>query len=140
MTTSKESMSVALVAARKLVAAMGYGQSKNNIFKWTSYLQLLSNLREKGATSFLPYWTSEFKNYFFPRVKGLDIILSWHKIYDFPLRQLRLRVVAEEAGDFSGKSDIKERWIYDRLHSPQNMCWGDHLSLWDEDSKERDDF
>ena len=128
------------VAARKLVAAMGYGQSRNNIFKWTSYLQLLSNLREKGATSFLLCRTSEFKNYFFQHAKGLNILLSWNKLYDFPLRQLRLRVVAEEAGDFSGKSDVEERWIYDRLHAPQNMCWGDHLSIWDDDSRERDDF
>jgi hypothetical protein len=128
------------VAARKLVAAMGYGQSRNNIFKWTSYLKLLSDLREKGATSFLLCRTSEFKNYFFQYAKGLDILLSWNRVYDFPLRQLRLRVIAEEAGDFSGKSDIEERWIYDRLHAPQNMCWGDHLSIWDPDSRERDDF
>jgi len=52
-------------AVKKLVAAMGYSQSRSNIFKWTSYLKLLSNLREKGVTSFLLYWTSEFKNYFF---------------------------------------------------------------------------
>jgi hypothetical protein len=128
------------VAAKQLVAAMGYGQSRNNVFKWTSYLQLLSNLREKGATSLLLCRTSEFKNYFFQRAKGLDVLLSWNRVYDFPLQQLRLRVIAEEAGDFSGKSDIEERWIFARLHAPQNMCWNDHLTLWDQDSGERDRF
>jgi hypothetical protein len=115
------------VAARKLVAAMGYGQSRNNIFKWISYLKLLSDLREKGATSFLLCRTSEFKNYCFQYAKGLDILLSWNRVYDFPLRQLRLRVIAEEAGDFSGKSDIEERWIYDRLHAPK-ICAGGIIS------------
>jgi hypothetical protein len=128
------------LAAKKLVAAMGYGQSRSNIFKWTSYLKLLSDLREKGATSFLLCRTSEFKNYFFQHAKDLDILLSWNKVYDFPLRQLRLRIIAEEADDFSGKSDIEERCIYDRLHAPQNMCWGDHLCAWDRETKERDQF
>jgi hypothetical protein len=127
-------------AAKKLVAAMGYGQSRGNIFKWTSYLKLLSDLRGKGATSFLLCRTSEFKNYFFQNAKDLDILLSWNKVYDFPLHQLRLRIIAEEADDFSGKSDIEEQWVYDRLHAPQNMCWGDHLSIWDPDSMEREDF
>jgi hypothetical protein len=27
------------LAAKKLIAAMGYGQSRNNLFKWTAYLQ-----------------------------------------------------------------------------------------------------
>ncbi|OBT44249.1 hypothetical protein VE00_05409 [Pseudogymnoascus sp. WSF 3629] len=128
------------LAAKKLVAAMGYGQSRSNIFKWTSYLKLLSDLREKGATSFLLCRTSEFKNYFFQHAKDLDILLSWNKVYDFPLRQLRLRIIAEEADDFSGKTDIEERWIYERLHAPQNMCWGDHLCAWDRESRERDEF
>jgi hypothetical protein len=128
------------VAAKKLVAAMGYGQSRNNIFKWTSYLKLLSDLRDKGTTSFLLCRTSEFKSYFFQHPKDLDMLLSWNKVYDFPLRQLRLRVIAEEANDFSGKSDIEERWIYDRLHAPQNMCWGDQLCVWEQESTERENF
>lgn len=127
-------------AAKTLIAAMGYGQSRNNIFKCTSYLKLLSDLTAEGATSLLLCRTREFKSYFFQRSKELDTLLSWNKLYDFYLRQLRLRVIAEETNDFSGKSDIEERWIYDRLHAPQNMCWGDHLSVWDEDSTEREDF
>jgi hypothetical protein len=62
-------------AAKKLVAAIGYSQGRSNIFKWTSYLKLLSDLREKGATSFLLCWTSEFKSYFFQHTKDLDILL-----------------------------------------------------------------
>jgi hypothetical protein len=128
------------LATKKLVAAMGYSQSRNNIFKWTSYLKLLSDLKDKGSTSFLLCWTSEFKSYFFQHAKELDILLSWNKVYNFPLRQLCLRVIAEEANDFSGKSDIEEQWIYDRLHALQNIYWGDHLSVWDLDSTEREDF
>jgi hypothetical protein len=128
------------LAAKKLVAAMGYGQSRNNIFKWTFYLKLLSDLREKGATTLLLCRTSEFERYFFHHAKDLDILLSLNKVYDFPLQQLRLRVIAEEAGDFSGKVDIEERWIYDSLNAPQNMCWGDDLSGWDQQLTEREDF
>ena len=68
------------------------------------------------------------------------MLLSWHQVYDFPLRQLRLRVIAEEENDFSGKSDIEEAWIRKRLHAPENMCWGDHLSAWDQDSTEHENF
>jgi hypothetical protein len=83
--------------------------------------------------------TSKFKTYFFQYPKELDMLLSWHKVYDFPLRQLRLRVIAEE-NDFSGKSDIEEKWIRERFHAPENMCWGDHLSVWDQDSTEYENF
>ena len=128
------------LAAKKLIVAMGYGQSRNSIFKWTSYLRLLSDLRDRGTTAFLLCRTSEFKTHFFQHPKELDMLLSWHKVYDFPLRQLRLRVIAEEANDFSGKSDIEEEWLRDRLHAPQNMRWGDHLSAWDQDSTEYENF
>jgi hypothetical protein len=87
---------------------MGYSQSRSNIFKWTPYLKLLSDLREKAATSFLLCRTSEFKNYFFQYAKNLDILLSWNKVYSFPLHQLRLRIIVEEVGDFYGESDIEE--------------------------------
>jgi hypothetical protein len=128
------------LAAKKLIAAMGYGQSRNNLFKWTAYLKLLSDLRDKGATAFLLGRTSEFKSYFFQHPKELDMLLSWNKIYDCPLRQLRLRVIAEEGNDFSGQSDIEDQWIYNRLRAPQNMCWGDHFSVWDQGSTEYEDF
>ncbi|KAL5331024.1 hypothetical protein ACEPPN_000551 [Leptodophora sp. 'Broadleaf-Isolate-01'] len=68
------------------------------------------------------------------------MLLSWHKVYDFPLRQLRLRVIAEEENNFSGKSDIEEKWIRKRLHALENMCWGDHLIVWDQDSTEHENF
>jgi hypothetical protein len=63
------------LAPKKLVAAMGYGQSRSNIFKWMSYLKLLSDLREKGGTSFLLCRTSELRSYFFQHAKDLDISL-----------------------------------------------------------------
>jgi hypothetical protein len=116
-------------AAKKLTLAMRYGQSRENIFKWTAYWKLLSELRDKGATVFLLYRTSEFKGYFFQHPKELDMLLSWHRVYNFPIRQLGARTLAQEGNDFSGKSDIEEKWIFDRLHAPQNLCWGDHLSV-----------
>jgi hypothetical protein len=71
-------------------------------------LKLLSDLREKGATSFLLCQTSKFKSYFFQHAKDLNILFSWNKVHNFPLQQLRLRVVAEKAGNLSGRSDIEE--------------------------------
>ena len=68
------------------------------------------------------------------------MLLSWNRAYDLPLRQLGSRTIAQEEDDFSGKSDIEEKWIFDRLHAPQNMCWGDHLSVWDDDSIEYENF
>jgi hypothetical protein len=63
-------------AARSLISAMGRGQSRDNIFKWTSYWKLLSDLRDKGATTLLLHQTSVFKTYFFQHPKELDMLLS----------------------------------------------------------------
>lgn len=68
------------------------------------------------------------------------MLLSWNQVYDLPLRQLGVRTIAEEGDDFSGRSDIEEQWIFNRLHAPQNLYWGDHLSVWDHDSTEYKDF
>ena len=127
-------------AAKRLILAMGYGQSRNNIFKWTAYLKLLSDLRDNRATALLLYRTREFKSYFFQHPKELDMLLSWNRVYDFPLRQLGARTLAQEGNDYSGGCDIEEKWIFDRLHAPYNMCWGDHLTLWNNDSTEREDY
>jgi hypothetical protein len=51
-----------------------------------------------------------------------------------------VRTIAEEGNDFSGRSDIEEQWIFNRLHAPQNLCWGDHLSIWDHDLTEYENF
>jgi hypothetical protein len=126
-------------AAKKLTLAMGYGQSRDNVFKWTAYWKLFSQLRTNGATTLLLYRTREFKAFFFQHPKELDILLSWNRVYNLPLRQLEARIVAEEGNDFSGKSDIEAEWIFGRLHAPQNLYWGD-LSLWDNDSTEHEDF
>ncbi|KFZ16980.1 hypothetical protein V502_04811 [Pseudogymnoascus sp. VKM F-4520 (FW-2644)] len=127
-------------AAKKLTLAMHCGQNRGTIFKWTAYWKLLSGLREKGAATLLLYRTSEFKGYFFQHPKEIDMLLSWYSVYNFPLRQLGARTLAQEGNDFSGTSDIEEKWIFDRLHAPHNMCWGDHLSMWDPDSMERENF
>jgi hypothetical protein len=127
-------------AAKKLTLAIHYGQDRGTIFKWTAYWKLLSDLRDKGAATLLLYRTSEFKSYFFQHPKEFDMLLSWHKSYSFPLRQLGTRTIAREGNDFSGKSDIEEKWIHDRLHAAQNLCWGDHLSVWDPDSIEYNTF
>ncbi|KAF8860894.1 hypothetical protein BDZ45DRAFT_777268 [Acephala macrosclerotiorum] len=110
------------LAAKKLIVAMGYGQSRNDIFKWTSYLKLLSDLRDEEATAFLLCRTSEFKTYFFQHPKGLDMLLSWNRVYDFPLQQFRLRANAEEGNDFSRKSDIEEQGIRDRLYARDELA------------------
>jgi hypothetical protein len=100
---------------------MGYGKSRDNIYKWTAYWKLLSELRDKRATGLLLYRTREFKAYFFQHPKELHILLSWNRVYDLPLRQLGVRIIAEEGNDFSGRSDIEEQWIFKRLHAPQNL-------------------
>jgi len=57
-------------AAKRLILALGYGISRDNIFKWTSYWKLLSDLRSHGLTTLLLYRTSEFKTYFFRNKKN----------------------------------------------------------------------
>jgi hypothetical protein len=120
-------------AAKQLVYAMGYGTCRDSIFKWTLYWRLLSELRLRGAISLLLYRSSEFKTYFFRYTKELDTLLSWNYIFNFPLKQLRSRVIAEEEGDFSGKYDIKDRRVFERLRTTRSGAWADDLSVWNHD-------
>jgi hypothetical protein len=64
------------IAAKRLILAKGHSTSRDNIYKWTSYWKLLSELRNEGATTLLLYWTSEFKTHFFRYT---------NHIFDFPL-------------------------------------------------------
>jgi hypothetical protein len=116
------------LTAKRLVLALGYSQSRDTILKWRSYWKFLSDLRNQGATTLLRYRTSEFKTYVFPRPNQLDMLLSWNQVYDFPLQQLRLRVIAQEEGDFSGRCDIEDRRISERLRIPHKGTWGNDLS------------
>lgn len=117
------------IAAKQLILAIGHGTCKDNVFKWTSYWRLLSDLRHRGAITLLLYRSSEFKTSFFRYTKKLDLLLSWNHIFDFPLQQLRLRVIAEERGDFSGKCDIEDNRIFERLRVTQTGAWENNLSV-----------
>jgi hypothetical protein len=128
------------IAAKRLMLAIGHGTSRDNIFKWMSYWKLLSDLRNRGATTLLLYRTNEFKTHFFRYTKKLDMLLSWNQVYDFPLHQLRLRVIAEEGNDFSGKCDIEDNRIFERLHIARTIAWGNDLSVWDQDQTEYENF
>ena len=73
------------ITAKRLVLAIGHSTSRSNILKWTSYWRLLSNLRNRGASSLLLYRTSEFKTHSFCYPKKLDLLLSWNQVFDLPL-------------------------------------------------------
>jgi hypothetical protein len=127
------------LAAKRLIVAMGHGTSRNSIFKWTSYLKLLSDLRDRGAVAFLLCRTSVFKTYFFQHSKDLDVMLCWNEVYEAPLERLRLRVIAQAGDDFSGQSDLENKSARDRLHGLQHMKWEDNFSAW-RDLSERENF
>ncbi|KAE8440415.1 hypothetical protein EG329_008016 [Mollisiaceae sp. DMI_Dod_QoI] len=126
--------------AKRLILALGYGSSRNNIFKWTSYWKLLFDLRNHGLTTLLLYRTSEFKTYFFRNTKKHDTLLAWNQILDFPLQQLRRRVIAQEGGDFSSKCDIKGGRIFDRLRTVRPGAWCDDLTISDESGPEHENL
>ncbi|PQE05176.1 hypothetical protein CJF31_00011326 [Rutstroemia sp. NJR-2017a BVV2] len=128
------------IAAKQLVLAMGHGICRDNVFKWTSYWRLLSELRLREAISLLLYRSSEFKTHFFRYTKELDMLLSWNHIFDFPLQQLRIRVIAEEGGEFSGKCDIDNKRIFQRLRMTQSDAWANNLSVWGQDQLEYKNF
>lgn len=128
------------IAAKQLISAIGHGTCRDNVFKWTSYWKLLSELRLKGAISLLLYRSSEFKAYFFRYTKKLDVLLSWNHVLDFPLQQLRLRVIAEEGADFSGRCDIEDRRIFERLRTAQTGAWANNHSVWNHDQTDYESF
>ncbi|KAG9229630.1 hypothetical protein BJ875DRAFT_474334 [Amylocarpus encephaloides] len=128
------------IAAKQLVLAIGHGTCRDTIFKWTSYWKLLSELRLAGAIALLIYRSSEFKTHFFRYTKELGVLLAWNNVFDFPLQQLRVRVLAEEGGDFSGKCDIEDKRIFERLRSTQLGAWANNLSIWDPDETEYNAF
>jgi hypothetical protein len=51
-----------------------------------------------------------------------------------------LRVIAEAANDFSGKCDIGDRRIFERLRVVQTEAWGNDISAWDHDETEYKNF
>jgi hypothetical protein len=124
------------IAAKQLVYAMGYGTCRDTIFKWTSYWKLLSELRLTGAITLLLYRSSEFKTHFFRYTKELGVLLAWNSVFDFPLQQLRVRVLAEEGGGFSGKCDIEDKRIFERLRTTHSGGWANNLSVWNLDETE----
>ena len=119
---------------------MGHGACRDNVFKWTSYWRLLLELRLRGAITLLLYRSTEFKTHFFRYTKELDMLLSWNHIFDFPLQQLRLRVIAEKGGGFSGKCDIEDNQIFERLHIAQLGAWASSRTVWDQDETEYKNF
>ena len=116
--------------ARRLVIALGYGHSMDSVLKARSYLKLLSDLREAGVTLLLLYRTKEFRTYFLRHPNKLTTVLSWNQVYHPRLQELRLRAITQADGDFSGRCDLEDQDIFRRLHIPQGVTWGDHLSDW----------
>jgi hypothetical protein len=55
------------------------------------------------------------------------------------LYQLRLRAIAQAGGDFSGRCDLEDPDIFNRLHIPQGAIWRDDLSDWG-DETEKDNY
>ena len=126
-------------AAKRLVIALGYGPSRDSILKARSYLKLLSDLREAGVTLLLLYRTKEFRTHFLRHPNELTMLLSWNQLYHPHLYQLRLRVIAQAGGDFSGQCDLEDQDIFNRLHIPQGTIWRDDLSDW-KDLTEKDNY
>ena len=116
--------------ARRLVIALGYSYSMDSVLKARLYLKLLSDLREAGVTLLLLYRTKEFRTYFLRHPNELTTVLSWNQVYHPRLQELRLRAITQADGDFSGRCDLEDQDIFRRLHIPQGVTWGDHLSDW----------
>ncbi|PMD49794.1 uncharacterized protein K444DRAFT_485540, partial [Hyaloscypha bicolor E] len=99
--------------------------------KWLTLLSAVSVRSKQYAQTFIT-----FKAHFFRHTKKLDLLLSWNQVYNFPLQQLRLRVIAKERDDFSGKCDIEDDRILERLCIMRPGAWGNNLSVWDKDQTE----
>lgn len=115
-------------ATKELVIAKKFGSSNDNVLKYGSFWKLLSDLRTNGVTLMLLYRTQEFKTNCFKRPNELETLLSWDKVYGPALQRLRLRVIAEEANDFSGKCDVLDKDILKRT--------GARMEEWANDSFE----
>jgi hypothetical protein len=111
-----------------VVIAKKFGSSNDNVLKYGSFWRLLFDLRTHGVTLMLLYRTQEFKTDCFKRPNELETLLSWDKVYGPALQRLRLRVIAEEANDFSGKCDILDEDILKRT--------GARMEEWANDSFE----
>lgn len=127
------------LVAKRVIPALEYGNSKDSIIKGRSYLKLLSELREAGVKSLLLCRTPEFKTYFWRHPNELNMLLSWNQLYNPYLQQLRLRVIAEEENDFSGKCDMQDDNLTKRLlHLPEMIAdWRNDCSDWDPKSTEK---
>lgn len=130
------------LVAKRVIPALKYGKSRGSIIQGRSYLKLLSDLREAGVKSLLLCRTPEFKTHFKRHPNELNMLLSWNQLYGPYLEQLRLRVIAEEGNDFSGKCDIQDENIKKRLLLPPQMMadWRNDFSDWDQNSTEKAEY
>lgn len=126
-------------AAKRLVIALGYGCSRDNILKARSYLKLLSSLQEARVTLLLLYGTKEFGTHFLGHQNDLSAVLSWNQLYHPRIHELRLRAIAQAGEDFSSRCDLEDQNLLHRLHIPQAVIWRDDLSEW-ADTAEKDNF
>lgn len=72
--------------------------------------------------------------------KKINTLLAWNQVFDLPLQQLRLRTIAQEGGDFSGKCDIEDGRIFDRLRTVRPGAWCDDLTISDESDTENENL
>jgi hypothetical protein len=49
-------------------------------------------------------------------------------------------VIAEEGADFSGRYNIKDRRIFERLRTAQTSAWANNPSVWNQDQTEYERF
>lgn len=51
-----------------------------------------------------------------------------------------MRVITEKANVFSGKCDIEDKRIFERLRAARIAAWRNDLSVWDRDQTKYEDF
>jgi hypothetical protein len=65
-----------------------------------------ARMQKEGLTHILLFWTKGFNRRFFNKTKdSLQTMRKWNQVYHPYMKEVQMRVLAQQANDFSGSTD-----------------------------------
>jgi hypothetical protein len=118
----------------KFMVGANYPMSDESQRQFRHYWKALFDFKNAGVGSMLYYRTPAFDAYCkkYPKTKEptlLDTILSWEKVYRPQIDQLELRVRAQRTGDFSGRCNLQQKHVAEKLNISESS-WNDASNDW----------
>merc|ERR1712093_170465 len=122
------------VATYEFMVEANYPTSDESQRQFRHLWKALFELQNAGVGSMLCYRTPAFDTYCkkYRQTQEpplLATILSWEQVYGLQIDQLELRILAQRAGDFSGRSQLEQKHVAERLNISESS-WNNASNDW----------